>query len=352
MVRELRAPRTDIDEQGIAMLRRIVVPLDGSPFGEQALPLAVQLAERHHADLEVVHVFEALAPFMVQGAPPIDPDLDAQLRQDRQDYLDRTADRIRRASSVTVDGHALSGSEVVATLADYLAERHADLVILATHGRGGLSRLWMGSVATGLVRRSDTPVLLVRASDAPLPNVEPPALRKILLPLDGTPADEEALEDAVAVAVPSEAEFLLLNVREPVAYFEENALTPNDQAARDRTGTTVVEPYAASELEAAMKEYLEGVADRIRSRGFTATSQVVLDPSPAAAILEVADAWDIDLIVMETHARSGVSRILHGRVTDKVIRGARVPVLVHRRPVEEDGRGRAATAEGAERPWS
>src|SRR5690349_6526601 len=316
------------------MLRRIVVPLDGSRFGEQVLPLATELAERHRAELELLHVFEALAPYLVQGAPPIDPEFDIELRRSRQAYLDQVAGRVRASTSVKVSTNTVDGTEVVSTLAEYVADRHADLVIVTTHGRGGLNRLWVGSVATGLIRRSDVPILLVRASDA-RPNDGIPKLRKILVPMDGTPADEEGLDDALAVALPTEAEFNLLNVREPAASFEQDALAPNDLPEYDGD-TTAVEPYAASELEGMMNDYLDQIAARIRSRGFSATTQVVLDRSPANAILQVADAWDIDLIVLETHTRPGISRLLHGRVTDKVIRGAHVPVLVHRRPVGED----------------
>src|ERR1043165_3933450 len=98
------------------MLSHIVVPLDGSPFGEQVLPLAVHLAERHHAELELVHVVEALAPYEVQGAPPIDPALDSEIVRERQRYLERTADSLRTDSSVAIQSCTLAGSDVVETL--------------------------------------------------------------------------------------------------------------------------------------------------------------------------------------------------------------------------------------------
>jgi nucleotide-binding universal stress UspA family protein len=317
------------------MLRLIVVPLDGSSFSEQVLPLAVRLAERHHARLEIVHVFEALAPYLVQGAPPIDPGLDSALRRDRKNYLEDIAQRLRGASSLKVDARVIEGTEVATTLADYCSEHHVDLVIMATHGRGGLSRFWVGSVSTGVVRRSDTPVLLVRPSEPPASDVAPSPLRHILLPLDGTPADDEALEDAVAVAEDG-AEFFLLHVRAPVVYFAEPEVSPEIQA----------------ELEAASQSYVDTVAKRIRARGFTASTHVIVEESAARAILQVAEAWKIDLIVMETHARTGVSRVTHGSATDKVIRSAHVPVLVHRRPLEADGRKAAAGAESEIRTWS
>ena len=318
------------------MLRRIVVPLDGSSFSEQVLPLAVRLAERHHAQLELVHVFEALAPYLVQGAPPIDPGLDSALRRDRKAYLEYEAQRLRNASSVKVDSRVLEGMEVATTLADYCAEGHVDLAVMATHGRGGLSRFWVGSVATGFVRRSDTPVLLVRPPGEPTTEVAPTSLRHILLPLDGTPADDEAIEDAIAVAEGDGAEFFLLHVKGPVVYFAEPEVSPEIEA----------------ELASASESYVDTVAKRIRARGYTATTHVIVEESPARAILQFAESWDINLIVMETHARTGASRVVHGSVTDKVIRGSRAPVLVHRRPVGGDGRKPASVTESADRSWS
>src|SRR5690349_4937456 len=120
------------------MLSHIVVPLDGSPFGEQVLPLAVHLAERHHAELELVHVVEALAPYEVQGAPPIDPALDSEIVRERQRYLERVADWLRSESGATIQPRTLEGSDVLETLTAHLAKVHADLVVVATHDHGGL----------------------------------------------------------------------------------------------------------------------------------------------------------------------------------------------------------------------
>src|SRR5689334_5506629 len=164
------------------MQRRIVVPLDGSPFGEQALPLAVELAKQQRADLELVHVLDALPPYLVQGAPPIDPAFDAEVGRDRQRYLERVAERLRTTAPVNVTCLTLQGTDVGATLAAHLAERHADLAVLATHGRGGVNRLWLGSVAMDLVQQSSTSVLLVRAGESGQPEDMVATPRRILIP--------------------------------------------------------------------------------------------------------------------------------------------------------------------------
>lgn len=328
------------------MQRCIVVPLDGSRAGEVVLPLAVELAKRQHADLELVHAFEALPPYMVQGAPPIDPALDQEIRRQRQRYLEDVANRLRGAASINIACRTLDGTDVVATLADYLAERRPDLTILATHGRGGVGKLWVGSVPTGLLRHSTGSLLLVRATDSALPNEANVTRRRILVPLDLTPADENALDDVVALSAPGETEFFLLHVREPVTLSEQDATTPDVPPVYDVDPTRVA-PYATSVLEAAADDYLEQVARRIRRQGFVVTSQVVADRSPADAILKFADAWQIDLLVLEPHLRTRVSRLLPGHVIDKVIHATRVPVLIHRRPADRDQHASTVTDRSA-----
>ena len=310
------------------MLSHIVVPLDGSAFAEQVVPLALHLADLHHAELELVHVFEALAPYEVQGAPPIDPAFDTEMRRERQKYLERIAERLAGSSGLQIQARTVDGADVPATLAAHLAEQHADLVILAKHTRGGLGKLWLGSVLSGVLGHTDTPVMLVPAHDS----ADEPRrwFRKVLMPLDGTSMDEQAVDDALAVVVPNEAEFVLLSVREPVASFEQDALTPNDRPETDEPKTAVLDTYAASTIEGGMNDHLESIARGIRSRGFRASAEVITDHSPAKAILTVAEQWEVDLIVVETHATEGITRLLHPRVVDKVIRGSRVPVLAHR----------------------
>ena len=328
------------------MQRCIVVPLDGSRTGEHVLPLAVELAERQHADLELVHAFEALPPYMVQGAPPIDPALDLEIRRQRQRYLEDVAARLQATASVNITCRTLDGTDVVATLADYLAERRPELTILATHGRGGVGKVWGGSVPMGLLRHSIASLLLVRATDSAVPNDQAGALRRILVPLDLTPADEEALGDVVELATAGETEFYLLHVREPVTVSEQDAPTLDVLPVYDVDPARVA-PYATSVLEAAADDYLEQVARRIRSQGFVVTTQVVADRSPADAILQFAEAWKMNLIVLEPHPRTRVSRLLPSHVIDRVIHAARVPVLIHRRPVGA-GRGTWDVGRGVE----
>lgn len=297
------------------MLKRIIVPLDGSGFGEQAIPTAIRLAERESAEVELVHVYEALPPYLVQGAPPLDPTLDVQLMKERESYLRTIAEELRGSTSAPVRTTVLEGVPTAEVLAEYIARRQADLVVMATHGRGGLSRLWLGSVASELVRRSSAPVLLIRPTEGGSRTQPSPPFRRVLIPLDGSPASEEVIDHAMAVASDPDVEFLLLHVVIPIGYVAE---PPN------------VAFVHVTELRAVAESYLGEVADRIRASGYRAEILVLEQPQPARAILECADESGVDLIAMETHGRSGVTRLVLGSIADKVVRASRLPVLLHR----------------------
>ncbi|HEX5830908.1 MAG TPA: universal stress protein [Gemmatimonadaceae bacterium] len=296
------------------MLKLIVVPLDGSGFGEQAIPTAIRLAERERAEVELVHVHETLPPYLVQGASPLDPRLDEDLSKERGSYLHTIAEELRRSTSASVRTPVLEGAATAAVLAEYIARRQADLVVMATHGHGGLSRLWLGSVSSELVRHSSAPVLLIRPTEGGSRTQPAPPFQRVLIPLDGSPASEEAIDHAMAVAAEPDVEFLLLHVIIPIGYIAE----PADVAfVHER------------ELEAAAATYLGEVADRIRARGYPADIRVLNQPQPVRAILECADESGAELIAMETHGRSGVTRLVMGSVADKVVRASRLPVLLH-----------------------
>jgi nucleotide-binding universal stress UspA family protein len=303
------------------MLRLILVPLDGSAFGELALPLALPIAERQRAELELVHVYQSTPPYLVQGAPPLDPGLDQDLKRDRESYLESVAGWVRRSAGVPVTATLLGGDDVPSVLVEHIAHRQADLVTMTTHGRSGISRLWMGSVASDVVRRSPSPVLIIRPDESGSRDEPAPPFRRVLVPLDGSPADDDAIDDVLAVAGADDVEFTLLHVIVPVVYLAE---------------PPQVSVLTEVELEGAAERYLEETARKLRPRGFTVTTRVVTHTQPARAILEYAKEWGADLLAMESHARNALERLLLGSTTDKVIRASHVPVLVHRQRVEAD----------------
>jgi nucleotide-binding universal stress UspA family protein len=306
------------------MFRKILVPLDGSAVGEQALPLALSVARRTEAALEVVHVHVPLAPLYAEPRPNMETPLDTRARRQARAYLDDTARRLRTHVKTAVDAVFLEGV-VAQALQAHAEAAGVDLIVMTTHGRGPLNRLWLGSVTDELLRRSALPLLLVRPRQAEVELGSDPVLRRVLIPLDGSPLAERILEPALALGGVMAAEYTLLRVVQPVLYASP-ALGGIDPGWAD-TGLT-------EELQTQARDYLDGVTKRLRERSLSAQPVVTFDPSPAGAILQEAQARGCDLVALATHGRGGLRRVVLGSVADKVIRGSTTAVLVYHPPEE------------------
>jgi nucleotide-binding universal stress UspA family protein len=307
------------------MYRSLLVPVDGSPFGEQALPLALAIARRAGATLQIVHVLAPLASVYAESMLTPDPRLEMQVRTRQQEYLDGIVRRLQGTAPVAATATLLDGAPALA-LEAHAAGCGADLVVMTTHGRGALGRFWMGSVTDYLVRHLAVPLLLVRPREGAAAAAPDPAPRHILLPVDGSPLAEQMVEPAVALGTLTGADFTLLRVIKPMlpAAF-----------ALEHGGTGTGLQHLLEELEETHEQvrrqaetYLEGIAGKLRARGLKVQTRVAVEDQPALAILR--EAAGVDLIALETHGRRGLPRLLLGSVADKVVRGAAVPVLVRR----------------------
>ncbi|HEX6938885.1 MAG TPA: universal stress protein [Longimicrobiales bacterium] len=301
------------------MIRSILVPLDGSGFSEQALPTAAAIARRESAALHLigVHVPAAILPF--GGSTPVDADFERRVRADADARLERLARSVAHDYGVPAS-HALLDGPVVETIDRYARDMGADLITMTTHGRGGLRRAWLGSVADGLVRRTRLPVLLIRPRRRPTGRLRLAAFRRVLLPLDGSGLAEQVIPAALAVAGPTAAEFLLLRIVPPLdvpqPWVAEYAVYVQESGVRQRL----------DEAEA----YLDHVAGRLRRDGVVAATRAVVQGQAAIAILEEARRVRADLIAMATHGRGGVVRMVIGSVADTVLRRAPAPLLLLR----------------------
>lgn len=306
------------------MTTHILVPLDGSPFGEQALPTALGLARRMEATIDLVLVQEPLViPESVQLTLARDPRIREELRSAGVSYLEMIGGRVRRETGVDAAETLLEGP-VVETLASYIAASGPRLVVMSTHGRGGISRAWLGSVADALVRRVSAPVLLVRPSDGVVhwqgatPLDPGTGFTRIVVPLDGSPLAEEALDEALDLAQGPGAELTLLQVLPPPVTY----LRP--------TFTADISTELLADMETDAERYLERIAARVLRPGLTVRTRVLVDANAARGILAFAMSGSADLMVMTTHARRGVARLVIGSVADKVVRGSAMPVMLLR----------------------
>jgi nucleotide-binding universal stress UspA family protein len=306
--------------------RSLLVPVDGDPFGEHALPLALGIARRAGAEVRVVHVHCPLQSTFQPDRLYPDSGLDAFLRRRQQAYLEDLYRRLAKVNSVPVTSVFVQGRDVADSLCE-AASAGTDLVVMATHGRGPLGRLWFGSVADALLRRLSVPLLLVRGYDAPADLTGDPLVQHVLIPLDGSEFAEQILEPAVALGTLTGADHTLLRVIPSVTDY-----------SLGYPGAGSHRP-PADRHQAEAKSYLRRVADRHGGRTLRVHPRVVLDERPTAgAILDYARTHDADLIALATRGRHGLARLFRGSVADRVVRGASVPVLLFRAGGEDEGR--------------
>ena len=292
-------------------LRRILVPLDGSPLAERALPVAVSLARKAHTSIELVGV----QPFIVEytgDAVMAGGVIERAAARQLERYLEQTASHIRHNSGVSVSCQILHG-EPATRIAALAKARRAGLIVMTTHGRGGLARLWLGSVADQLLRVTRTPVLLLHPQDAAAQPLSP-----ALVALD-TDLEGLVLDRAIAFAgLVSGTRFALVHVIEPPPpVYSELAALP-----------AALDPELVKEAEDRARKPLDVLAGGMRERGLDVTTHVPVSGQVGHEVCHLAEQLDTGLIVVGTHGRRGTMRLLLGSVADKVVRGARRPVLV------------------------
>src|SRR5262245_61440702 len=187
----------------------ILVPLDGSEFGERAIPLAIDLAQRNNARLELAMVHQPLQSFATaMEMPEVGAEYEAEARRRELEYLDQTAHRVATRDKIPVGSKLLQGA-VAEALESHAHLAGIDLVVMSTHGRGAMGRFWLGSVADRLIRRLHVPVLVVRPSwQEDAPDAE---IRRMVVPLDGSALAETILDEAVRFGG-TNAEYQLVSV--------------------------------------------------------------------------------------------------------------------------------------------
>jgi nucleotide-binding universal stress UspA family protein len=305
------------------MYRSILVPLDGSTFAEHALPIARGIAHRADATLHLVSVHVPVAIGYTDDLAILNDKLEAQRREQERAYLDEVIKRLAMDPEIPVTSTLVEGwvGRVAEVLRDYMMAKGIDLVVMTTHGRGALSRFWLGSVADELVRQTPVPILLVRPKEGEgIPDISRDRIfQHILIPLDGSALSEKILEPAVTLGGLMQADYTLLRVIELMLAVN---LSPEYSVGVDQQLLELLQVDA--------QHYLDRVAERLRKRMLQVQTRMVFNHQPALAILEEAEKQGIDLIAMETHGHGGLTRLLVGSVADKVLRGASIPVLLHR----------------------
>lgn len=287
------------------MVERILLPLDGSPFGERALPYALRLASATGARLILMH---GHAPLVIAKEPDFDVQAFARRLRDGQVVVPYTATAGIEIEAVP---HDVYMDKVAEGICETIVAQGADLVVMSTHGYGGLGRWLYGSVADQVIRQSPVPLVLVPVTCDHV--WEEAATLRILVPLDGSAFAEEVLDPVGKLASALKAELLLVGAAGPLEYGYADGV-----------------PFTRSGFDAALKEtneYLEGVAARLRAAGQRVT--VDAQTGQAGPVIDgIARRRHVDLIAMATHGRSGMARAALGSVATEMLHRSTVPLLL------------------------
>jgi len=291
----------------------IIVPLDGSDLSETALPYAVVLAKATQAGLLLVTVWEGAEEILASTLPELADDLFKRGEEHYEGYLTGVA-RTIQAQGVKTEAQVIVGHPVGEIL-KLVRERDASMLALSTHGRSGLSRWVYGSVAGKLIRESNVPTLLV--GPRLLEAKAPPAITRILVPLDASELSETALAPAVDLAGALGADLVLAQVLNWATHAFVFGVPDIDTAMIDR------------ELTKASEEYLARVKSGLQTKRSVKTR--VLRGMAADALIELVENEQVGLVVMATHGRAGIARTALGSVADRMTQGP-APVLLVRPP--------------------
>jgi len=299
-------------------IANILCPVDSSEFSRRALDRAFSIARWYGSTVTALHVITP-APVLVSspyyvGPDPLTPVALAapglqRVRADIECLVE--SERVPEVEVGVVVEEAPDAYREILTQADRL---DTDLIVMGTHGRSGFDRLFLGSVAEKVLRKSRRPVLTVPAHAPDTMPRGPLPFRRILVGMDFSAAARTALDYAITLAGEADATLTLVHVMEVVPPFQE----------------------AASSIAFDTVAWSEDVRKRLRAlvsdsvRSFCTVEEVVTLGKPYCDILEVAREKASDLIVMGVQGRNAADLLLFGSTTHRVLCGATCPVLTLR----------------------
>jgi len=294
---------------------RFLVPLDGSRLAESVLPVVQQVASRFHAQVTLLHIVEQHPPAVIHGERHLTDVAQAQ------SYLEEIAVSLR-SSGILVEIHVHQEKEdnVAHSIVQHFQELNADLVIMCTHGHGGLRELIFGSKAQQALQQGTQSILLLFPGEDD--SILPFKLQRILVPLDGTAAHEQALPMAITIARTFDAELHLVLVVPTLATLS------GDQAVSGLLlPSTTRAILDLSQQDAA--DYLEHAVARCHAEGVVARAEV-LRGDIVPEVLGLAERLNVDLIVLASHGRTGLDALFTGSVASRIAGRKIRPLLLVR----------------------
>lgn len=300
------------------MFERILVPLDGSPLAQAILPYVMVVAKGFSSHVILFHVAETALDHEAPEQKSYADETMERMRPLAENYLAGVADEFRK-EGIDVETKVVGG-RAAAQIMEHAERENVGLIAMSTHGRSGLARLVMGSGIDRILRACEQPVLLVRPRDEGVGGEAAGRLAKVVVPLDGSNAAEEALPCAEELAKALGLEVVLVQVIGVETTVAFGPATPNSWP---------VPSDILQRLDVVASGYLTGLAKRFKDKGLTVQWEV-LRGAPGPRIVEFAKETPDCLVAMTTHGRSGLRRWVMGSVADEVVRHTGEPVLVIR----------------------
>ncbi len=315
------------------MIKRILVPLDGSALAERAIPVAARIARASAGSMLFLRVVSTASEFGVYMNEPsslmqeaITEDLNAA-----NDYLSEVS-QSQTLAGIEINTGIFTGSAAL-KIVDIARSQDIDLIVMCSHGESGIRRWVMGSVAHKVVRHSPVPVLVLRDSGEKSAHLYQERSLRVLVTLDGSPLAEMALEPvmqlATQLAVSGRCHLDLLRVIDlPNRYGGWRSLSYIDNKVLEQARQTT-------------EDYMHVVAERVRAgmlNTATVTTSTRIEMDVPAAIIHAAEHGDVgeeevggyDLVAMATHGRGTLPRWALGSVTERVLDSTYLPLLVVR----------------------
>lgn len=295
------------------MYEKILLPLDGSDTAQIAVPYAERLSGGLSSQLSVIHVREPYEDKYVNMHRLYLEKITQAIKRGVKNYADKAGKR-----KIIVESAILTG-DPAQEIVDYADRENIDLIVMSTHGRTGITRWALGSVADRVLRATRKPLALIRVKNIQADTPSKTLISRILVTLDGSKQSEIIIPYVEELASRIKAEVVLLHVLEPSYYIF-------------TVGGFNYDAYSESQrksMRAFYKEYLEGIATNFRKREIATKCQVMFGVV-AEVIIDFADKIHADFVAMSTHGRSGISRWVLGSVVERVLRAGNTSLFLVR----------------------
>ncbi len=298
------------------MFKNILVPLDGSKLSEASLVPAALLAHTFKSHVTLLHVIEQDAPAEVHKERHL-------TRADEAEAYLKDAAQRAFPSDIKVETHVHTApvTNVIGSIREHVSEFRPDLVVICTHGHGGVRDVLFGSIAQQIIAQGTTPLLIIK------PDIPRFTMDRILVPLDPDSHHDDSLPLAESLAKAFNAELHLLSV---IPTFSTLA---GEQAATGNLMPVATQAFLDIKKENASED-LNLHVDEFHKEGIKVFAEIVRG-DPAPAIVKTAEQSSADLIILTTDRKAGMGAFWARSVAPKVVNKTKVPLLLIPRIAEK-----------------